>query len=67
MIIDKLGSGVTIYKGQVGYARNGVSREMDIIYTVITRLELNRLNTEIEKIEPKAFKVMNSIKDIRGG
>jgi uncharacterized membrane-anchored protein YitT (DUF2179 family) len=40
---------------------------MDIIYTVITRLELNKLNTEIEKIEPNAFIVMNSIKDIRGG
>jgi uncharacterized membrane-anchored protein YitT (DUF2179 family) len=34
---------------------------------VITRLELNKLNTEIEKIEPNAFIVMNSIKDIKGG
>ena len=67
MIIDKLGRGVTIYKGQGGYAKNGISKEMDIIYTVITRLELNKLNTEIEKIEPNAFIVMNSIKDIRGG
>ena len=67
MIIDKLGRGVTIYKGQGGYAKNGVSKEMDIIYTVITRLELNKLNTEIEKIEPNAFLVMNSIKDIKGG
>ena len=40
---------------------------MNIIYTVITRLELNKLNTEIEKIEPNAFIVMNSIKDIKGG
>jgi uncharacterized membrane-anchored protein YitT (DUF2179 family) len=67
MIIDELGRGVTIYKGQGGYAKNGVSKEMDIIYTVITRLELNKLNTEIEKIEPDAFIVMNSIKDIKGG
>ena len=67
MIIDKIGRGVTIYKGQGGYAKNGISKEMDIIYTVITRLELNKLNTEIEKIEPNAFIVMNSIKDIRGG
>ena len=67
MIVDKLGRGVTIYKGQGGYAKNGVSREMDIIYTVITRLELNKLNTEIEKIEPNAFIIMNSIKDIKGG
>ncbi|WP_432411149.1 YitT family protein [Rasiella sp. SM2506] len=67
MIIDKLGRGVTIYKGQGGYVKDGVSRDMDIIYTVITRLELNKLNTEIEKIESNAFIVMNSIKDIKGG
>ncbi|WP_419211745.1 YitT family protein [Maribacter sp. X9] len=67
MIISNLGRGVTIYKGQGGYAREGVSQEMDIIFTVITRLELNKLNTEIEKIEPNAFIIMNSIKDIKGG
>ncbi|MDX1462694.1 MAG: YitT family protein [Marinirhabdus sp.] len=67
MIIDNLGRGVTIFKGQGGYAKDGVSRDLDIIYTVITRLELNKLNTEIEKIEPNAFIVMNSIKDIKGG
>ncbi len=67
MIIDKLGRGVTIYKGQGGYVKDGVSRDLDIVYTVITRLELNKLNTEIEKIESNAFIVMNNIKDIKGG
>jgi uncharacterized membrane-anchored protein YitT (DUF2179 family) len=67
MIIDKLGRAVTIYKGEGGYAKDGVSKEMDIIYTVITRLEVNKLNTEIEKIESNAFIIMNSIKDIKGG
>ena len=68
MIIDKLGRGVTLYKGQGGYAhKEGNAKEMDIIFTVITRLELNKLNTEIEKIEPNAFIIMNSIKDIKGG
>jgi uncharacterized membrane-anchored protein YitT (DUF2179 family) len=42
-------------------------KETDIIYTVITRLELNKLNSEIEKIEPNAFVVMNSVKDTKGG
>jgi len=66
MIIEKMGRGVTIYNGKGGYSKEGTNN-MDIIYTVITRLELNKLNTEIEKIEPKAFIVMNSIKDIKGG
>jgi uncharacterized membrane-anchored protein YitT (DUF2179 family) len=67
MIIDKMGRGVTVYSGKGGYGKRGETKEFDIIYTVITRLELNKLNTEIEKIEPTAFVVMNSVKDTKGG
>lgn len=67
MIINKLGRGVTVYSGKRGYGKRGETREVDIIYTVITRLEINKLRTEIEKIEPDAFVVMNSVKDTKGG
>ncbi|HEY8935855.1 MAG TPA: YitT family protein [Cyclobacteriaceae bacterium] len=67
MIIHKMGRGVTIYSGKQGYGKRGETRDADIIYTVITRLELNKLNTEIEKIEPDAFVVMSSIRDTKGG
>lgn len=67
MIIEKLGRGVTIYTGKKGYGKKGDMTHTDIVYTVITRLEISRLNTEIEKIEPSAFVVMNSVKEARGG
>lgn len=67
MIINNLGRGVTIYSGKRGFGKRGEKQETDIIYTVITRLELNKLNTEIEKIDPNAFVVMNSVKDTKGG
>jgi len=67
MIINKLGRGVTVYSGKRGYGKRGETKDVEIIYTVITRLELNKLNTEIEKIEPNAFVVMNSVKDTKGG
>lgn len=67
MIINKMGRGVTMYSGKRGYGKRGETKEIDIIYTVITRLELNKLTTEIEKIEPSAFVVMNSVKDTKGG
>lgn len=67
MIINKMGRGVTIYSGKKGFGKRGESQNVDIIYTVITRLELNKLNTEIERIEPTAFVVMNSVKDTKGG
>jgi uncharacterized membrane-anchored protein YitT (DUF2179 family) len=67
MIIDNLGRGVTVYSGKKGYGKRGEVNEVDIIYTVITRLEVNKLNNEIEKITPNAFVVMNTVKDTKGG
>jgi uncharacterized membrane-anchored protein YitT (DUF2179 family) len=67
MIIETLGRGVTIYEGRGGYYKEGVQNKIDIIYTVITRLEISKLNREIQKIDPKAFVVMSSINDTKGG
>jgi uncharacterized membrane-anchored protein YitT (DUF2179 family) len=67
MIVNQLGRGVTVYRGKKGFGKKGEINDMDIIYTVITRLEVSRLHTEIEKIDPNAFVVMNSIKDTKGG
>ena len=67
MIIEVMGRGVTVYKGERGYGKSGETKEVDIIYTVITRLELNKLKREIENITPNAFIVMNSVKDTTGG
>lgn len=67
MIINQLGRGVTVYKGHGGYGKSGERKEVEILYSVITRLELNKLNVEIEKIDGNAFVVMNSVKDTKGG
>jgi uncharacterized membrane-anchored protein YitT (DUF2179 family) len=67
MIIEDMGRGVTIYNGKSGFGKKGEVSEIDIIYSVVTRLELNKLNTEIEKIDSGAFVVMSSIKDSKGG
>lgn len=67
MITEKLGRGVTVYKGKRGYGKQGDTNDIDIVYTVITRLEISKINSEIEKIDPNAFVVMNSIKDTKGG
>jgi uncharacterized membrane-anchored protein YitT (DUF2179 family) len=68
MIQNKLQRGLTLYAGKKGFGKSGLSNQhIDIIFTVITRLEINRLTTEIERIDPKAFIVMQSIRDTRGG
>jgi uncharacterized membrane-anchored protein YitT (DUF2179 family) len=68
MIADKIGRGVTVYKGTGGFGKKGhVNHEMDIVFTIVTRLEISRLKSEIEKIDDDAFVVMHSIKDTKGG
>jgi uncharacterized membrane-anchored protein YitT (DUF2179 family) len=67
MIIDQLGRGVTVYNGKSGFGRTGETKDIEIVYTVVTRLELNRLNSEIMKIDRRAFVIMSSVKDTKGG
>ncbi|MGB5387646.1 MAG: YitT family protein [Eudoraea sp.] len=67
MITHKLGRGLTIYDARGGYSKNGVHNDYEVIYTVITRLEISKLNNELKKIDPNAFVVMSSINDTRGG
>jgi uncharacterized membrane-anchored protein YitT (DUF2179 family) len=67
MIINKLGRGVTVYKGRGGFGKQGYTDDKNIIYTVVTRLEISKLNNQIHKIDRNAFVVMTTIKDIKGG
>ncbi|PKP44452.1 MAG: hypothetical protein CVT96_01510 [Bacteroidetes bacterium HGW-Bacteroidetes-13] len=68
MIIEKMKKGVTIYSGKRGFGRKGENlNQTDIIFTVVTRLEIGKIQTEIKKIDPNAFIVMSNIKDTHGG
>ena len=67
-ITTKMGRGVTVLRGKGGFGKTGHrSKEYDVIYSVITRLELQKLKTEIAKIDENAFVVENSVNDIKGG
>ena len=68
MIIEEMGKGVTIYNGKRGYSKTGNNlNNTDVIYSVITRLEMTRLQTEIQKIDSDAFIIMNKVMDLQGG
>jgi uncharacterized membrane-anchored protein YitT (DUF2179 family) len=67
-IIQRMGRGVTVLKGKSGFGKQGHrDTDTDVLYSVITRLELQKLKTEIAKIDDDAFVVENSVNDIRGG
>ena len=67
VIMEKLGRGVTIYKGERGMGESTLNKDIDIIFTVVTRLEVSKLKTEIELIDHKAFIVMSAINETKGG
>lgn len=67
-IVNRMGRGVTILKGKSGFGKKGHrTNDIDVLLSVVTRLELQRLKTEIIKIDPDAFVVENSINDVKGG
>ena len=67
MITEKLSRACTIYAGKGGFGPYNKSYDKDIIYTIVTRLEIAKLNTEIDKIDKNAFITMGIVKDLRGG
>ena len=62
-IIEQMGRGVTIYNGKKGFD----NKEIDILYTIVTRLETNKLKNEIENIDADAFVIENPVNDTKGG
>ncbi len=68
-LVNELGRGITVYKGERGYLPGNfeISNDVDIIFTVITRLELRKLKNLVYDIDPKAFVFANTIKEASGG
>jgi uncharacterized membrane-anchored protein YitT (DUF2179 family) len=67
-IIENLNRGVTIYSGKGGYGKKGENlKDNEIIFTVVTRLEVGALQTIINNIDPDAFIIQHSINDMQGG
>ncbi len=62
-IMDELGRGVTIYKARGG--KSGI--EQEILYCVVTRLEIGRVKTIVAELDESAFIVTHALSDVQGG
>ena len=68
MLTEDLKKGVTVLKGQKGYGKRGHDRhDTDVLYSVVTRLELSNIRDAVEQIDPNAFIIQHGIDDARGG
>jgi len=62
-ITGELGRGVTVYRARGGLTGD----ERDILYCVVTRLEVGRVNTIIRETDPRAFVILQPLADVQGG
>jgi uncharacterized membrane-anchored protein YitT (DUF2179 family) len=68
-LVNELGRGITVYKGERGYlpGKFEVHDDCDIIFTIITRLEMRKLKNMVMEVDPNAFVFANTIKETSGG
>lgn len=62
-ILSEMGRGVTVMKALGGYT----ATEQEILYCVVTRLELNRLESLIKARDENAFIVVAPVHEVSGG
>jgi uncharacterized membrane-anchored protein YitT (DUF2179 family) len=62
-IIRDLHRGVTVYKGRGGLSGS----EQDILYCVVTRLEIGRVKNLVAEFDSDAFVVVHGLADAQGG
>jgi uncharacterized membrane-anchored protein YitT (DUF2179 family) len=66
-LIDKIGVGMTLYKGSRGHGKRGMQPERDIIHTVINRIDIRRTYDMIDSIDKNSFVIEFDVNNIRGG
>ncbi len=62
-LVNELGRGATIIKSRGGYSE----RDQEILFCVLTRLEISSMRRLIEKSDKTAFVVVFPISDVQGG
>ena len=68
-LVNDLGKGITVYKGEKGYLPNSfdIKTDADIIVTIVTRLEIKKIHDAVINIDPTAFVYVHIIKEATGG
>ncbi|MCH3885617.1 YitT family protein [Tenacibaculum aquimarinum] len=66
-LINVIGVGTTLYKGNGGYGKRGEQAEKEIIHTVINRIDIRRTYNLIDSIDKNAFIIEFDVNNIKGG
>lgn len=68
-LVNELGKGITVYKGERGYLPGSfdIKTDAEIIVTIVTRLEIKQIQEALLKIDPRVFVYIQTIKEASGG
>jgi uncharacterized membrane-anchored protein YitT (DUF2179 family) len=67
-ITGRLHRGVTVYRGSGGIGSRGeTDMERDILYCVVTRLEIGNIKNVVKEIDSTAFVTTHSLSEVEGG
>jgi len=68
-LVNELGKGITVYKGERGYLPGSfdIKTDTEIIVTIVTRLEIKQIQDGLAAIDPKAFVYVQRISEATGG
>jgi uncharacterized membrane-anchored protein YitT (DUF2179 family) len=64
---EKMGNGMTVYKGVSGSGSSGEVEDITIIHSVINRIDIARFYRLVNHIDKKAFIVEYDVNNIQGG
>ena len=68
-LVMELGRVITLYKVERGFLKESfdISHPVDIVFTVVTRLELRRLKNLVHSNDSNAFVFTSLVKEAAGG
>lgn len=68
-LVNELRRSITVYKGERGYLPGNFNNatDCDILFTVVSRLELRKLKNLVYESDPNAFVFANTISETSGG
>jgi uncharacterized membrane-anchored protein YitT (DUF2179 family) len=68
-LVLTMNKGITVYRGERGFMKESFeeSQDADIIFTIVTRLEVRKLQNIVRSIDPKAFIFTQTVREPQGG
>lgn len=68
MITNRLHRGVTVFRGGGGLGVRGIRDDSgEILYCVVTRLEIGVIKAAVKEVDPAAFITTHTLNDVDGG